>query len=106
MRNVFSIAPVLLFLISASASWAQPRRDVLLIERVAVEGVERPANGMRMDEVERRFGAPEQRHPPVGEPPITRWVYPAFTVYFEHDRVIYSVINRSRPEERGPRPPR
>ncbi|MDW8479436.1 MAG: hypothetical protein RML12_05885 [Xanthomonadales bacterium] len=85
---------------------AQPRRDVLLIERVQAGGVERPENGLRMEEVERRFGAPERRLPPVGEPPITRWVYPAFTVYFEHDRVIFSVLNRSRPGEKGPRPPR
>ncbi|GIX33792.1 MAG: hypothetical protein KatS3mg125_1748 [Lysobacterales bacterium] len=105
MRYLSPIALVLALTI-APAGVSQPRRDVLLIERVAVEGVERPANGMRMDEVERRFGAPERRHPPVGEPPIARWVYPAFTVYFEHDRVIYSVLNRSRPEEKGPRPPR
>jgi hypothetical protein len=106
MRNLSSLAPILLTLVFAAEGSAQPRRDVLLIERVTTEGVERPANGMRMDEVERRFGAPQLRHPPVGEPPIARWVYPAFIVYFEHDRVIYSVLNRSRPEEKGPRPPR
>ncbi len=68
MRYLSPIALVLALTI-APAGVSQPRRDVLLIERVAVEGVERPANGMRMDEVERRFGAPERRHPPVGEPP-------------------------------------
>jgi hypothetical protein len=27
----------------------------------------------------------------VEQPPITRWDYPAFSVYFEHDRVIHAV---------------
>ena len=52
---------------------------------------ERPARGMRMSSVEARFGAPQNRHPAVGEPPITRWDYPAFAVFFEHDRVIHAV---------------
>lgn len=106
MPQLIGFALLLFGLLAVTEACAQPRRDVLLIERVAVAGVERPSNGMRMDEVERRFGAPSQRLAPVGDPPITRWVYPDFTVYFEHDRVIFSVINRSRPEEIGPRPPR
>jgi len=31
------------------------------------------------------------RHPTVGKPPITRWDYPSFSVFFEHDRVIHAV---------------
>jgi hypothetical protein len=44
-----------------------------------------------MDQVEARYGAPVTRHPTVGTPPITRWDYPSFSVFFEHDRVIHSV---------------
>jgi hypothetical protein len=55
-------------------------------------GGERPARGMRMSNVEARFGAPQNRHPAVGEPPITRWDYPGFAVFFEHDRVIHAVV--------------
>ncbi len=86
---------------------AQPRSDVLLIERVQdTTQVTRPGNGVRMDDVESTHGAPSERHGAVGDPPITRWVYPQFTVYFEHDLVIYSVVNRATEGERGPRPPR
>jgi hypothetical protein len=46
---------------------------------------------MRMSSVETRFGAPQNRRPAVGEPPITRWDYPGFAVFFEHDRVIHAV---------------
>ncbi|MCC7462595.1 MAG: hypothetical protein IT480_09060 [Gammaproteobacteria bacterium] len=52
---------------------------------------ERPARGMRMSSVEARFGAPQSRHAAVGEPPITRWDYNGFAVFFEHDRVIHAV---------------
>ncbi len=52
---------------------------------------ERPARGMRMSTVEARFGAPQNRHAAVGEPPITRWDYAGYAVFFEHDRVIHAV---------------
>ena len=56
----------------------------------------RPKPGMSMTAVESSYGAPAERHPAVGganaqQPPITRWDYPAFSVYFEHDRVIHAV---------------
>ncbi|MBI1421891.1 MAG: hypothetical protein GC149_00410 [Gammaproteobacteria bacterium] len=52
-----------------------------------------PGRGMHMDQVEARFGAPKEKIPAVGEPPITRWVYDNYTVYFEHDIVLDSVIH-------------
>ena len=51
-----------------------------------------PRRGEAMDSVERRFGTPESVRAPVGEPPITRWQYAGFTVVFEHDRVIHTVV--------------
>jgi len=50
-----------------------------------------PVRGMHARDVESNFGAPLERIPPVGEPPISRWVYPDYTVYFEHQYVIHSV---------------
>lgn len=86
------------------------RADTLLIERVAREDrAAKPARGQSMDTVRARFGAPTEELSPVGgdrprHPPITRWVYPAFTVYFERDRVIDTVVNRSSALEQGPKP--
>ncbi|HEV2229849.1 MAG TPA: hypothetical protein VGR86_12925 [Steroidobacteraceae bacterium] len=56
----------------------------------------RPKRGLTMSEVEKHFGAPVTRHPAVGggsphRPPITRWDYNGFSVFFENDRVIHSV---------------
>lgn len=54
----------------------------------------RPTRGMSMDRVEARFGAPLTRVNAVGEPPITRWEYADFTVYFEYRLVIHAVQKR------------
>lgn len=57
-------------------------------------GGDRPTRGMTMQKVESSWGEPSLRRAPVGEPPITRWEYPQFVVYFEHDRVIHAVLKR------------
>jgi hypothetical protein len=54
-----------------------------------------PARGMTMDQVATKFGAPVTKVPAVGKPPISRWEYPGFVVYFEADHVIHSVIANS-----------
>lgn len=60
----------------------------------AEDGIAPPQRGMAMTAVEQSFGKPAEVLPPVGEPPITRWIYPAYTVYFEHQYVIHSVAIR------------
>lgn len=68
--------------------------DRLLIDNVRQteqHSDERPRHGLTMDQVTTSFGEPNQRISAVGEPPISRWRYDAFTVYFEHDRVLHSV---------------
>jgi hypothetical protein len=59
--------------------------------QVAPSNVERPARGQTKAAVEAKFGAPQTRHDAVGTPPITRWDYASFSVYFEKDRVIDAV---------------
>jgi hypothetical protein len=51
-----------------------------------------PTRGMTMDQVAGKFGAPATKVPAVGQPPISRWEYPGFVVYFEHEHVIHSVV--------------
>jgi hypothetical protein len=50
-----------------------------------------PTRGLTMAKVEAKYGTPAQRTGPVGAPPITRWEYPGFVVFFEHEYVIHSV---------------
>ena len=73
----------------SSAAWA----DELRTPRVTSESSDRPARGMSMDKVEATYGTPSNRAAPIGEPPITRWEYPGFVVYFEHQFVIHTVAS-------------
>ena len=50
-----------------------------------------PARGMTMEQVAGKFGNPTTKTPAVGKPPISRWEYPGFVVYFEFDHVIHAV---------------
>jgi hypothetical protein len=83
---------VLLFATLGSLSaWA----DVLLIEQVRQAGqMTLPVNGQTMTEVEANFGAALSKSVPVGDPPITSWTYEHWTVYFEYDRVLFTVLNK------------
>jgi hypothetical protein len=84
------LAAAMLILLSLSAR-AETITDG---DQVAVRAsdIARPARGMTMHAVEAKFGAPQERHPAVGQPPISRWDYPGFAVFFEHDRVIHAVV--------------
>lgn len=68
--------------------------DDLLIDKVDQNSAmqdARPPRGATMANVESRFGKPAMRNNAVGDPPITRWEYGDFLVFFEHDRVIDTV---------------
>jgi hypothetical protein len=68
--------------------------DTLLVEAVATareSAADRPARGMTMATVERRWGEPVARTAAVGQPPITRWEYPGFVVFFEYRHVVHAV---------------
>ncbi len=51
-----------------------------------------PSTGMNMEQVKNKFGRADASLPSIGNPPITRWEYDGFTVYFEYQHVIHSVI--------------
>ena len=84
--------------------------ETLLIERVHEENAAAlPVRGQSMAQIEAAYGAPAQKMDPRGGqrsqwPTINRWVYPAFTVYFERTRVIDVVANKAGAEEIGPKP--
>jgi hypothetical protein len=80
-------------------SWGLPvatiQADVLLIEEVRQAGrMDVPRNGASKADVRARFGEPAQTHPAVGDPPITRWDYDGWSVYFEYDKVLFTVLEK------------
>lgn len=104
------------FLIAVSACLlsgaAFAEGDTLLIQRVQAEqGANLPVRGQSMAQVEAKFGAPAQKFDPVAgpgprskNPPITRWQYANFNVYFEYSHVVDAVLIKSNPNEIGPAP--
>ena len=71
--------------------------DTLLIDGIdqaTPSASQRPKSGSSMTAVESTYGTPSQRHSAVGQPPITRWDYPEFSVYFENEIVLHSVAAR------------
>lgn len=86
--------------IALTAASAPAFADTLLLDAIdksAASGKAVPTRGASMADVSARFGEPAGMKSPVGQPPITRWVYSDHTVYFEGDRVIDVVIHRPTP---------
>ena len=73
--------------------------DTLVVNdqvQVRQSDVQTPHRGETMKAVEQKFGQPTEKHAAVGgdsgvHPPITRWDYPQFAVFFEKDRVVHAV---------------
>jgi len=84
------------WMLSAIASTAMlgsvAHADELKMTPAPQGGSNQPARGMSMEKVEAAFGAPANRVAAVGNPPITRWEYPGFVVFFEHNIVLHSVV--------------
>ena len=82
---------MLLALLAAGPVWAE---TLAVPADAPAAAVERPKRGSTMAVVQSRFGEPATRHAAVGKPPITRWDYPQFAVFFENDLVLHAVIVR------------
>jgi len=68
--------------------------DTLKMDGMSGSNAARPTRGMTQASVESKFGTPESRQAAVGDPPISRWEYKDFVVFFEYDRVIHAVVRR------------
>ena len=89
------IAASLLFVSAAHA-------DTLDVRKNSMSGAGLPTRGLSMAQVEQRYGAPVEKLPTAGgdaplHPPINRWRYNGYTVYFERNRVITAVVDPGPP---------
>jgi hypothetical protein len=83
--------------LSLIAAMTVANADTLLLDGVQVAEAtrtERPARGVSKAQVEQRYGQPTRMVAAIGEPPISRWEYPGFVVYFEFDHVVHAVPRR------------
>jgi len=67
-------------------------------ERLIIDGIDldrsKAVRGISMQSLRARWGEPQTKRSAVGDPPITRWEYSDFVVYFEYRYVIHSVLKR------------
>ena len=83
-----------LALAGLAAAPSVPAQNLEMTSPPAASTAATPSRGSSMDQVEKQFGAPTERHAAVGQPPITRWVYPDKVVYFEYQHVVHTVTIR------------
>ncbi|HET8705540.1 MAG TPA: phosphodiesterase [Pseudomonadales bacterium] len=96
MPRSLSHAIAFMLAIGCSYAWSE---EITTPTPVGQQGadkgdVSRPSKGMSKASVQARFGKPEKESGPVGQPPITRWDYADYSVFFEYDHVIHSVMHR------------
>lgn len=84
----------LTFSLLASATFvnAETIRVPIAQQGSDIDHIARPSKGASKATVLQQFGEPQQRIAARGLPPISSWKYPEFTVYFEYDHVIHSVL--------------
>ena len=83
----------ILLLATVLASGLAGAETIAVDNGIAVKeaDVATPERGMTMQQVAAKFGEPATKVPAVGQPPISRWEYPGFVVYFEREHVIHAV---------------
>lgn len=76
---------------------ANAHADVLNLPEAETAPADLPQRGMSQAAVLKAHGEPTRRHAPAGggsaqQPPITRWDYDGYSVFFEKDLVIDVVV--------------
>jgi hypothetical protein len=82
---------ILLMILGAPAAVYSDTLIVDEMESAQATADSRPSRGMTMEKVAETWGDPVSRPSPVGDPPIARWEYDQFVVYFEYQNVIHAV---------------
>ena len=93
LATLVSVTPLLSLSPASADTLNMPQQS----ESAPVVSVTLPGRGMTMTQVVDRFGEPQQKISEVGDPPIIRWIYPDFTVYFEYQYVINAVSHVTGP---------
>ncbi len=90
------ILPILLLSASTftveAASGSQGTLNTMGISEQGDASIRRPHNAQTKEAVLAQYGEPNNKVAAIGDPPITRWEYSKFNVFFEYDRVIHSVL--------------
>jgi len=102
---ILSLACLLGFNLQVQTSTAEDIRIPVGEQAKDQAPVDMPTKGMSKERVKSLFGEPLEDFPAKGQPPISRWKYHEFTVYFDSNVVIHCVRNfqpKANPSETKP----
>lgn len=88
-----TVIALLAAIIPTQNSFAEEIRIPVGEQAKTQPAVDMPATGMSKERVRSLFGEPLEEIPAKGQPPISRWKYQEFTVYFDSNTVIHCVRN-------------
>lgn len=92
-KHLLIVFASLTFALSPSGVFAEVIRVPVGEQASTQPAIDMPAKGMTKDRVKTLFGEPLEEIPGKGQPPISRWKYRDFTVYFDSNVVIHCVRN-------------
>ena len=97
MRKTFLMIPALLAVAFAAQADVVQMPEAGATAPAAEAPAQLPAKGSKMAAVSKQYGEPLRKHPAAGgdtrrHPPITRWDYAGFSVFFERGLVIDAVV--------------
>lgn len=95
-KLIQSLAGGVFFLSALTSSYAISDTVTIPEEQqgFSQQELSRPTQGMSKEQVQLKYGEPNSFRDPIGDPPISSWTYEHFTVYFEYESVIHSVMTR------------
>ncbi len=88
----------LILLIVALCTPLMAQADVLRMDgknSVVIQKSNLPARGMTKANVGSKYGQPSNKKAAIGDPPISRWDYPGYSVYFEYNLVLHTLVHKS-----------
>ncbi|HWG11018.1 MAG TPA: hypothetical protein VN693_05910 [Rhodanobacteraceae bacterium] len=97
MNRLTRFLPAALLALVAPFALSTAHAESLRTKVAQEQGMNLPQRGLSMAQVEQRYGAPLHKLQTRGgdsakHPPINRWEYANYIVYFERSHVIHSVI--------------
>lgn len=90
---------IVIFTLGSSTSFAETITIPIANQGNYLGNVDKPVTGQKKRSVQAKYGQPMASSGPSGEPPITRWDYENFSVYFESETVIHSVLKHRKQNE-------
>jgi hypothetical protein len=94
----FSLICAPAFILQANAEVLKHPEQIPEVVKLA----DTPHRGMSSRQVLAKFGEPVTRQAAVGSPPVSSWEYGSYSVYFENDFVLHTVVHDTDEKHNSP----